>query len=69
MRLPRGPVIALLLRFLERVRFPYLLALTATLFVLDLFLPDPIPLIDELLLGLLTVLLASWRGPGPYPRP
>lgn len=65
MRLPRGPLVALAVRFLEGVRFPYLLALTGSLFVLDLFLPDPIPLIDELLLGLLTLLLASWQRPHP----
>lgn len=41
--------------------FPQLLALTAGLFLLDLVVPDPIPLADELLLGLATLLLANLR--------
>ena len=39
-----------------------LLALVAALFVLDLFVPDPIPMLDEILLGLLTVLAATWKA-------
>ncbi len=50
-----------LLRYLGRLRFPTLFAITACLFVLDLILPDGIPLADELLLGLATALLASWK--------
>ena len=46
----------------SRLRFPKLFALTAALFVLDLLVPDPIPLADELLLGLATALLGSWRS-------
>jgi hypothetical protein len=43
----------------SRLRFPQLFWLTAGLFVLDLFVPDMIPAIDEIMLGLLTVLLGS----------
>lgn len=43
------------------LRFPRLFALTALLFALDFVMPDPIPLLDELMLGLTTALLASWR--------
>lgn len=43
------------------LRFPYLFLLIAALFVADLFLPDAIPFADELLLGLLTLLLGNWR--------
>jgi len=57
----RTPLAALLVRYLGRLRYPYLLAVTATLFVLDLAVPDLIPLADELLLGLATVILATWR--------
>jgi Family of unknown function (DUF6116) len=47
------------------LRFPQLLGLVALLFVLDLIVPDPIPFLDEALLGLLTLLFASWkRGRG-----
>ena len=52
-----GPVI----KAARKLRFPKLLALTATLFVIDLLVPDPIPFLDEILLGLSTILFASWR--------
>jgi len=56
-----NPVSSLLLRLLGRLRFPYLFLVTATLFVIDLLVPDAIPLVDELLLGLGTLLLGAWR--------
>jgi hypothetical protein len=65
----RGPLVAFLMRYLGRLRFPYLVALTGTLFVIDLLVPDVIPLVDELLLGLATVLLASLKKPRPLPAP
>lgn len=49
------------LRWASRLRFPYLFALTAVLFVLNLFIPDVIPLADELVMGLVAVLFASLR--------
>lgn len=48
-----------LLRFAAGLRFPTLFAVAAGLFLLNLVVPDPIPLVDELLLGLLTLVLAS----------
>jgi hypothetical protein len=45
-----------------RLRFPRLFALTAALFALDLVVPDVIPFADEILLGLATALLGSWRN-------
>lgn len=51
----------LLLAFASRLRFPWLFALTAMLFLVDLFVPDVIPVADELFLGLATLLLGSWR--------
>ena len=42
-------------------RFPTLFWITAALFALDLFVPDLIPMVDEILLGLGTLLLASWK--------
>jgi hypothetical protein len=50
-----------LLRFAANLRFPTLFAIAASLFVLDLIVPDLIPLADELLLGLLTLLLANLK--------
>ena len=49
------------LRRLARLRFPKLFVLTAVLFVADLFVPDVIPFVDELLLGMGTMLLGSLR--------
>ena len=58
--------------FVAQLKSWQLLALVAALFVLDLFLPDPIPFVDELLLGLLTLLLVRWKqrsrsGAAPEP--
>ncbi len=50
-----------LLAWARRLRFPKLLALTSALFVATLLVPDPLPFADELLLGLGTLLLASWK--------
>lgn len=43
------------------LRFPTLTAIAAGLFLLDLVIPDFIPIIDEVLLGLLAAALASWK--------
>ena len=56
----RGGLVAGLLRRLN-LRFPTLFALLAVLTLLDLVLPDPLPLVDELGLALLTLLLGLWR--------
>lgn len=52
---------SVLARLLGRLRFPTLFKLAAVLFVADLFVPDLIPFADEILLGVLTLLLGSWR--------
>jgi len=58
-----------LVRFAAGLRFPRLLALTAALFVLDLIIPDVIPFVDEILLGLMSLLLASLKNRnGRVPR-
>lgn len=54
-------LLAPFLRWAGRLRHPTLLKLTAALFAVTLVLPDPIPFIDEILLGLTTLLLASWK--------
>jgi hypothetical protein len=38
-----------------------LFLLAGALFVADLLIPDPIPFLDEIMLGLTTLLLARWR--------
>ena len=50
--------------FLGRLRFPQLFAVAAGLFVLDLFIPDLIPFLDEIFLGLLSAMLAAWKSRG-----
>ena len=52
-----------LIQYASRLRFPKLLALTALVFVLDLIFPDAIPLADEILLGLITLLLGTLKKP------
>ncbi|MBD9369160.1 DUF6116 family protein [Xanthomonas sp. XNM01] len=54
----------LLLPFMEwarRLRFPTLFKLTGLVFLVSVLVPDPIPLVDEIALGLGTLLLASWK--------
>ena len=58
-----NPLLAPVLRFLGKLSYPRLFALTAGLFVLDVFIPDMVPFADELLLGLATLLLARWKKP------
>lgn len=60
-KLARGGVAGVFLRWATRLRFPYLFLLTAVLFVLNVFIPDVIPLADEIIMGLVAVLLGSLR--------
>ncbi len=52
-----------ILSWASRLRFRELFFLTLAVFLLDLFLIDPIPLLDEIFLGLMTLLLGSARKP------
>jgi hypothetical protein len=57
------------LRYASNLRFPKLVAITTALFVIDLVFPDMVPFVDEILLGLLSLLLASLRkGRGQLPH-
>jgi hypothetical protein len=56
---------ALVERFAPRMRYPHLFLILLLLFVLDIFLPDPIPLVDEALLGVLTTVVGSLRKRQP----
>lgn len=47
--------------FLARLRYPQLFVLAAALFLTDLVVPDAIPLLDEVFLGVLTLLVSQWR--------
>ena len=46
---------------LSRLGSGTLVVLCALLFVVDLVIPDPVPFVDELLLGAATLLLSRWR--------
>ena len=49
--------------FASRLRFPWLLALTLAILAVDLFVPDLIPFVDEILLSLAALVLAALRKP------
>lgn len=57
-----SPLLAPILGFASRLRFPTLFMIVAALFLFDLVIPDFIPLLDEIMLGLTTLLLASWKN-------
>ena len=57
-----SPLLLPLLNWARKLRYPTLFKLTAGLFVLTLFIPDPIPFVDELVLGFGTLLLANWKS-------
>jgi len=57
---PRA-LIAMFLAFANQLKFRNLFFIVIGLFAIDLFVPDFIPLIDEIILGLLTVILANWK--------
>ena len=50
-----------LFAWLSRLRSWQLFLLAGALFVTDLVVPDPVPLIDEMMLGLATLLLGKRR--------
>ena len=56
-----NPLLAPLLGFFGKLSYPRLFALAATLFAIDVVIPDFVPFADELLLGLGTLLLANWK--------
>ena len=57
-----NPLLAPFMRWLGRLGFPKLFLLFAGLFVLDFVTLDPIPFVDELLLGIGTLLFAAWKN-------
>ncbi len=53
------------------MRYPYLFLVLGALFLVDLVVPDPIPLVDEILLAVLTFIAATFatrREEDPEPR-
>jgi hypothetical protein len=67
----RSPLTTLVNRLLPRMRYPYLFLVLGALFLVDLVVPDPIPLVDEILLAVLTFIAATFttrRDTDPEPR-
>jgi len=60
-KLTRGGVAGIFLRWASSLRFPYLFLLMSVLFVLNLLIPDMLPFADEILMGLVAMLLANLR--------
>ena len=59
-------------RAASRLKFPQAFALLLALFVFDFFIPDFVPFVDEILLGLATVVFGLWRERVPgaeVPKP
>lgn len=68
---PRSPLTTLVNRLLPRMRYPYLFLVLGALFLVDLVVPDPIPLVDEILLAVLTFIAATFttrKDTDPEPR-
>ncbi len=53
--------IAIFLNFANQLKFRNLFLIVTGLFFIDLLIPDFIPLIDEIILGLLAIILANWK--------
>ncbi len=54
-------LIASFLSFANKLKFKNLFFIVIGLFIVDLVLPDFIPFIDEIILGLLAIILANWK--------
>ncbi len=54
-------LITLFLAHANQLKFKNLFLIVITLFVVDLIIPDFIPLIDEIILALLAIILANWK--------
>jgi len=54
-------MIKMFLKNANQLRFRNLFFIVITLFFVDLLIPDFIPLIDEIILGLLAIILANWK--------
>ena len=61
-------VVGPLLNWFSRLRYPQLFLLTAAIFAVDVAVPDLIPFLDELLIGLSARMASTTAlGSAPYP--
>lgn len=49
------------LNYARRLKHPQLFKWICALFLIDLIIPDLVPFVDEILLGLATLFLAAWK--------
>ncbi len=54
-------LISTFLAYADKLKFRNLFFIVLGLFITDLLIPDFIPLIDEIILGLLAIVLANWK--------
>ncbi|WGL16549.1 hypothetical protein PVT68_17525 [Microbulbifer bruguierae] len=52
------------LSYARRLKHPQLFKWMCALFLVDLLIPDLVPFVDEILLGLGTLFLAAWKKRG-----
>ena len=64
-----NPATGALMGFASRLRFPTLFFITLGLWAINMVIPDPLPLIDEIVMGLLTLMLATWKNRKASPDP
>ena len=58
-----NPLLLPLFSWARKLRYPTLFKITAAAFAVSILWPfDPIPFIDEIVLGLGTLLLANWKS-------
>ena len=60
-KMMRGGMAGVMVKWASGLRFPYLLLVTTLLLVVNLFIPDAIPLADEIIMGLVAVMLANLK--------
>jgi len=49
-------------RFLRKLKLPWLFLLSGILMLISWLVPDPLPMVDEILLLVVTTMLGSWRN-------
>jgi hypothetical protein len=65
----RSLVAKLIDKIAPGLRHPQLFGVLLALFLIDLVIPDPLPLIDEIMLGLLTFIAGTWKTRNEPPPP
>ncbi len=64
MKTPGSAIKDRFVNYVSQLRFPWLVGITATLFIISVAIPplvDPIPFIDEIILGLCAAILATLK--------